>query len=29
MPLSDGIEIIENAYFKPSQTTGSVGKLVQ
>lgn len=29
MPLSDGIEIIENAYLKLSQTTGSVGKLVQ
>jgi len=28
MPLSDGIEIIENAYLKLSQTTGSVGKLV-
>ncbi|XP_025202640.1 uncharacterized protein LOC112599792 [Melanaphis sacchari] len=29
MPLSDGIKIIENAYLKLSQTTGSVGKLVQ
>lgn len=29
IPLSDGIEVIENAYLKLSQTTGSVEKLVQ
>lgn len=28
IPLSDGIEIIENTYLKLSQYTGSVGKLV-